>query len=356
MFEAAIENETIIISGSATYKTLPKLITYLDNISETIKIINIEKIEKVDTSVLVFLSEFASKNSVEIHCSKETCKLLEMVRKNIKANVIKEKKEGFFYSLGYGSYLRALELYMFFAFIGESFVDLIKIVLNPKRIKLTSIASDIERMGINAIPIISVLSLLIGIVIAYQSSIRLKEFGANIFIVDLISISIIRELGPLMVSITMAGRSSSSYTAQIGIMKVTEEIDVIKTMGLKPFDVLIFPKIVSMVISMPLLVVLSDIMGVVGGMIVAYLSLNVTPYDFILRLQVVLTDKIMIAGFIKTPIFAFLIATIGCYKGFRTKRNVESIGKNVTISVVDSIFSVIAADAIFSVLFRWAGI
>ncbi len=357
MIEIKHNKSTVIIKGKATYSELPQLMNKLNKISKPVKILDITGIRKIDTSCLIFLLQFAKRYAAKINCSENDKKLLEIVKSNLKETAPKKTyHDKFFYNIGVAAYNKLIELYLFFGFLGEIFIHFAKALTHPKLFRVKAIVNDIEKMGLNAVPIITILSLLIGVVMAYQGSIKLKEFGANIFIVDLVSISITRELGPLIVAILLAGRSASSYTAQIGIMKVTEEIDVIKTMGLHPFDVLVFPKIISMIISLPLLVVLADIAGIFGGAVVANLSLGITYYDFYLRLSSVLTLHTFLSGLIKAPVFAFVIAVIGCFKGFRTSKNVESIGENVTISVVDGIFAVIVIDAIFSVVFRWAGI
>ncbi len=345
-----VEGNKLVLSGELTYR-------YIGKISKSIKkkrfeLVDITRAKVLDTSFLVFLLTLKK----EIVANSEQEKLIAVVKKNFKERSFETKKRGFFYEVGLKFVERLRELYCFLVFVGEIFVKGIGVIIKPKRLRIKSIIKDIELMGFNAIPILATISFLIGAVIAYHGSIRLKQFGANIFVVDLVSVSVLRELGPLIVAILLAGRSASSYTTQIGIMKVTEEIDVIKTMGVEPFDVLVFPKIISMLISVPLLTILADISGVFGGLVVAKLSLGITLRDFILRLHQAISINTFLAGLLKAPAFAFLIATIGAYKGFRTQKNVESIGKSVTISVVDSIFAVIIADAVFSVLFRWMGI
>ena len=345
-----LEDNKLILCGELTYKSIGKLSKMVKR--ESFEIVDITKAETVDTPFVVFLLTLKK----EVVANSEQVKLIEVVKKNFKEGELEYKKAGFFYEVGLKFVDRVRELYCFLVFIGEVFIKGVGVVFKPKRLRIKSIAKDIELMGFNAIPILTTISFLIGAVIAYHGSVRLKQFGANIFVVDLVSISVLRELGPLIVAILLAGRSASSYTTQIGIMKVTEEIDVIKTMGVEPFDVLVFPKIISMFISVPLLTILSDVSGVFGGLVVAKLSLGITLRDFILRLHQAISINTFLAGLLKAPAFAFLIATIGAYKGFRTQKNVESIGRSVTISVVDSIFAVIIADAIFSILFRWMGI
>ncbi|WP_025209942.1 MlaE family ABC transporter permease [Hippea sp. KM1] len=342
-------NRRLIAKGSLTYQNLSDFIKAVERCNPDV--IDLSRIDKIDTSCIVFVSSL----DVELVLNDKGRRLLDIVSSHKPRQHFEHKKYGFFYRLGEGFLQRLSEFYAFLSFLGEIFVGFLGF-FHPKRFRLKAALNDIEIMGFNAMPILATISFLIGAVIAYHGSVRLKQFGANIFVVDLVSISVLRELGPLIVAILLAGRSSSSYTAQIGIMKVTEEVDVIKTMGVNPYDILVFPKIISMLISVPLLIVLADVMGVLGGMLVAHLSLGITPRDFILRLHHAIGIKTFLSGILKAPAFAFLIATIGAFKGFQTKRNVESIGKSITISVVDCIFGVIIADAVFSVLFRWMGI
>jgi len=357
LIEIHKENNGIVVTGSLTYKTLPIFIETLNNFKKEISFLDFRKTEKIDTSSFIFIHDFSKLNNInKLIMTEEQQKLFEIVKEHIRQPQNIKDSKGIFYSIGKTTYEIIYEVYLFLDFIGEIFVNIAKSIINPKNIRIKATVNDIENMGIKAMPLITIISFLVGVVISYHGSVKLKQFGANIFIVDLVTISFIREFGPLIVAILLAGRSSSSYTAQIGIMKVTEEVDVIKIMGLNPFNVLVIPKIVSMIISLPILTVLADIMGILGGLILAYLSLDITPYDFISRLHHVANIKMIVAGMIKTPVFAFLIASIGSYKGFRTKKNVNSIGENVTISVVDSIFAVIIVDAVFSILFSWAGI
>ncbi|WP_022670122.1 MlaE family ABC transporter permease [Hippea alviniae] len=354
MLELKVKNRTLFLKGVATYQTLKGFISEFSKYKKSVDVINTKELKEIDTLFLGYLVKLGK--NLELTLNQE--KLKNIVEANWKTE---EKKKasiniGFIESVGKGTIDRLKEFYLFLGFVGEVFLNSVKILLNPKRIRIKSILHDVEIMGFKAVPILATISFLVGAVIAYHGSIKLKQFGANIFVVDLVSISVLRELGPLLVAILMAGRSASSYTAQIGIMKVTEEIDVIKTMGIDPLDVLVFPKIVSMFIVFPLLIVLSDVMGVFGGAVVGKLALDVTFSDFLLRLHHAIGIKTFLAGVLKAPAFAFLVATIGSFKGFRTQKNVESIGKSVTISVVDSIFAVIIADAIFSVLFRLAGV
>jgi len=193
-------------------------------------------------------------------------------------------------------------------------------------------------------------------VISYQASVQLAKFGADIFVVDTVAISMTRELGPMITAIVIAGRSGSSYTAEIGAMKLTQEIDAMKTMGFNPFIFLVVPRVIALIISLPLLSFLADIIGIYGGFIAAKMEVGLNATIFINRLYETLDLRHYILGLIKTPVFALTIALIGCFRGFLVSNNTQSIGLQTTASVVNSIFLVIAIDAIFSVVYTELGL
>jgi phospholipid/cholesterol/gamma-HCH transport system permease protein len=186
--------------------------------------------------------------------------------------------------------------------------------------------------------------------------VQLSHYGANIFVVDLLGIALLREFAPLLTAIIMAGRTGSAYTAQLGTMKLNQEFDALQTMGLSPMHMLVLPKIVALLIALPLLTVVADFVGVLGGMIMAKSMLQVSFIDFLSRFSEVVSLKNYVIGLIKTPVFALLIATIGCYQGFQVHASATSVGQRTTTSVVQSIFAIIAADAAFSILFSYLGI
>jgi len=248
------------------------------------------------------------------------------------------------------------DILSFLSFVGENFIALMLTVRHPSSIRFAAIIKNIEEAGVRALPIITLTSFLIGVVIAYQGAVQLQKFGANIFIVDMIGISITRELAPLITAIVVAGRTGSSYTAQLGTMKITEEIDAMRIMGFEPHRFLVLPRIIALMISLPLMIFFADIIGIAGGMIVSNIHLNISYPEFINRLQDVLDIKHVWIGLIKGPFFAWLIAITGCFRGLQVSRNTESIGRYTTISVVNAIFLVIACDALFSVVLTELGI
>jgi len=258
--------------------------------------------------------------------------------------------------IGKSSVTFVQDITAFLTFVGENFVNLLYSLGYPRSIRFGAIVKNIEEAGVRAIPIVALTSFLIGVVIAYQGAVQLEKFGANIFIVDMIGISVTRELAPLITAIVVAGRTGSSYTAQLGVMKLTEEIDAMRTMGFDPHRFLVLPRIIALMIALPLMIFLADIIGIVAGMIISHLHLHLSYAEFLHRLQTALEVKHVWIGICKGPFFAWLIAAVGCFHGFQVSKSTESIGRYTTISVVNAIFLVIACDAVFSVLLTELGI
>lgn len=243
--------------------------------------------------------------------------------------------------------------YGYLAFVGESALALLRSLRHPARLRWRPILHNIQIAGVDALPITGLLSFLMGIVIAYQGADQLQRFGANIFVVDLVALAMLRELSPLLTAIIIAGRSGSAYTAQIGTMKVTEEIDALRTIGVGAQEMLVLPKVVALVIVLPLLTVYTDITGLLGGMVMAQSRLGVGYDAFIDRLDEAIQVSSYWTGIAKAPVFAMIIALVGCYRGFQVGGSADSVGTQTTISVVQSIFLVIVTDAVFSIVFLW---
>ena len=244
----------------------------------------------------------------------------------------------------------------FLAFVGEAATALARLALHPGRFRWRALFGNIETAGVNALPIIALLSFMMGIVIAYQGGQQLKTYGANIFIVELVSLTMLRELAPLITAIIVAGRTGSSYTAQIGTMQVTEEVDALRTIGIPPMDLLVLPKLLALIIALPLLTVFADALSVFGGMVMARLLLGLSFGDFLDRFPQVVTLTSFLMGVGKAPVFAAIIALVGCYQGFQVRGGADAVGRQTTVSVVQSIFLVIAADALFSVILGGVGL
>ncbi|HUK04561.1 MAG TPA: ABC transporter permease, partial [Burkholderiales bacterium] len=238
-------------------------------------------------------------------------------------------------------------------FVGQATVALARALRAPHRLRWRAILYNVQSAGFEALPITGMLVFLLGIVIAYQGAEQLRRVGANIYIADLVGLAMVRELAPLITAIIVAGRSGSAYTAQIGTMKVTEEIDALRTIGIGPLDLLVLPKALALAVALPLLTVYTDAMGVLGGMVMARAQLDVSFATFLERLGEAVSLTSYLIGIGKAPVFALIIALVGCYQGFQVAGSAQSVGQRTTVSVVQSIFLVILTDALFSIAFSW---
>ena len=241
-------------------------------------------------------------------------------------------------------------------FVGECAISVRHSIAQPRRIRWRHILYNLQTAGFEALPITGLLSFLMGIVIAYQGAEQLQRFGANIYVADLVGLTMVRELSPLLTAIIVAGRSGSAYTAQIGTMTVTEEVDALRTIGVGPFELLVLPKMLALIVALPLLTVYTNMTGVLGGMVMARAQLDVGFGTFIDRLDDAISLTSYLIGIGKAPVFAVIIALVGCYQGFRVTGSADSVGRQTTVSVVQAIFLVIVTDALFSIIFSWLGI
>jgi len=237
------------------------------------------------------------------------------------------------------------------SFVGESAAAFATSLAHPARLRWRPILFNVRSAGFDALPIVGLLAFLLGIVVAYQGADQLRHYGANIFVADLVGLSMLREFAPLLTAIIVAGRSGSAYAAQIGTMSVTEEIDAMRTLAIPPLDLLVLPKIIALIIALPLLTVFADVLGVFGGMIMAQTQLGIGFPEFLDRLVKAVDLSSYLIGIGKAPVFAVIIAVVGCFQGFRTHGGADSVGRQTTRSVVQATFLVIVADAVFSVVF-----
>ena len=227
---------------------------------------------------------------------------------------------------------------------------------HPRRLRVHELFAQLGQVGVQAIPVVALVTFLIGVVMAYMLGLQAEKYGASIFVVDGVALGMTREFSPLIVATIMAGRSGAAFTAQLGTMKLTEEIDAIRTLGLDPAQVLVLPRVLALVLTLPLLVFVGNVAGIAGAMLMASLTLDLPAQAFIERLLVALSPRHYVIGIVKAPVFALLIALVGCFEGLRVSGSAESVGKLTTRAVVEGIFLVIIFDAIFSVLFSYLGI
>jgi phospholipid/cholesterol/gamma-HCH transport system permease protein len=242
------------------------------------------------------------------------------------------------------------------AFLGAAVLGLLGVAVRPRRLRLRELSAQFEQVCLNAIPVVALVTLLIGVVVTYLLGLQAKQYGANIFVVDGVGIGATREFAPIIVAIIVAGRSGAAFTAQLGSMRLTEETDAIRTLGLSPLDVLVLPRVIALMIAMPLLVFIGNVMSLAGGMLIAGPMLDITPQTFLERLRDALDISHVYVGLSKAPVFALAIAVIGCHMGMTVERDTRAVGMATTSTVVQSIVSVILLDAAFAVFYQELGI
>jgi len=248
------------------------------------------------------------------------------------------------------------ELLQVLDFVGQLVVSLLQALKHPKRLKLHDVGLTMERAGADATPIVVMINFLIGLVMAYQSSTQLRQFGANLYVADLVGVSMTRELAPLMTAIIICGRSGAAFAAELGTMKVSEEVDALRTLGMLPLHYLVMPRVLGLVLVAPLLVLLADAVGIAGGALVAALSLDVTPTAFLIQLRSAIKPSDITSGLIKGMVFSAAVAVISCQQGLATSGGAEGVGRRTTGAVVSILFSLVVLDAIFTVLLGALGL
>lgn len=247
------------------------------------------------------------------------------------------------------------QLVALLGFIGLTLASLVRTALRPRRWRVTSLVVQIEQTGLDAVPIVALLTFLVGAVVAFLGATVLAGFGASIYTVDLVAFAFLREFGVLLAAILLAGRTASAFTAQIGSMKANEEIDAIRTLGLDPVELLVLPRVLAMLITLPLLTFIAMLCGIVGGAVVCFLSLDISLLMYFSMLHDDIALKHFLVGMAKAPVFAFLIAVIGCLEGFKVAGSAQSVGAHTTSAVVQSIFVVILLDAVAALFFMEMG-
>ena len=240
-------------------------------------------------------------------------------------------------------------------FIGDVALAGTNAIRAPRSINWRDVPRLVERAGADSVPIVLVINFLVGLVTAFQAAVQLKQFGANIFVADLVGLSVTRELGPLMTAIIVAGRSGAAFSAELGTMRVSEEIDALRTLGLDPYGFLVLPRIITLVLVLPLLTILADVIAIAGGLLVAMLGLDITANAYLIETRKAVELWDVFSGCVKTMFFGLSIALIACQRGLATRGGAEGVGRATTSAVVMSLFAIVVVDAIFTVLFNAFG-
>ncbi len=342
-------------------RRIEKQIARLSLPQKTHCFIDFDGVQEFDSAGVLLLLELKESlrkkgNTCEVTgLSEKQRKMLQLMERGYGEEPLPKRREGLLWRLGRATMTELGMIRDFFRFFGELSASVLRLLIKPSNFRVRETVYHIEHSGVDALFIIGLTAFLVGLVIAYESLVQLVQFGADVFVVDGIGIAITRELGPMITAIVIAGRSASAYAAEIGTMKITEEISAMRTMGFDPFFFLVIPRIVALVIALPLLIFFSDITGILGGMIATKAQVDISYSFFLSRLQEVLEAKHYVLGIIKGPFFAMIIAATGCFHGFRVTGDTESIGIETTASVVHAIFFVIACDALFAVIYTQLG-
>ena len=262
----------------------------------------------------------------------------------------------FFIGVGHAGAASLRDLVDFIDFTGRAAATMGQLLLHPRRLRPAAIAHHVTETGVKALPIVGLLAVMISVVIAYQGVAQLRPYGGQALTINLVAVSVLREMAVLITAILVAGRSGAAFAAEIGVMKAGEEIDALKVMGLDPMELLVAPRLIALMLTLPLLTFFADIMGLIGGAVISQSLLDVSIAQYLPRVRAAVGSSDLFAGLIKAPVFAVAIAVTGCMHGLRVKGSAESVGAETTRAVVKSIFLVIVLDALFSIFFERVGI
>ncbi|WP_310619195.1 ABC transporter permease [Flexibacterium corallicola] len=329
-------------------------------------VLDLSKVSLIDTSgawLFNRLVHLGKERGCTVEISGANPKYLELMKAISKAEgqifIQPKKRLGFvdmLEILGQRTRSAALDFVSLISILGGLATVLVAVLAKPSRIRPVSIAVQFQRCCIGAVPIIMLMSFLIGGIIAQQGGFYLKQFGADIFVVDLSGILVLREIGVILTAIMVAGRSGSAFTAELGSMKMREEIDALRTMGLRVTEVLVLPRLLALMVGLPILVFLANIAALIGAGLVCWWYLGITPTSYMTQLQIAITPETLMVGLVKAPFMALIIGLIACIEGMKTDGSSESLGIHTTLSVVKAIFLVIVVDGAFAIFFASVGV
>ena len=264
-----------------------------------------------------------------------------------------EKRSNIIEQIGEGSLRMFNDFVSIITFLGDLLTALARSFFHPRAVRLEDVFFYMKRAGVDGLPIVGLISFLLGLIIAFMSSLQLKQFGANIYVASLVGVAMVSELGPIMTAIIVAGRSGSAFAAEIGTMKVNEEVDALVTMGFDPTQFLAVPKVLAAMVAVPILTLYSDFFGIVGGLVVGVLGLDLTVYTYIQETMTVISVTSILKSLLKSVVFAVLIAGIGCQRGFQVRGGAQAVGSATTSAVVAGIFLIVVTDSAFAILFTY---
>ncbi len=363
------QEQLVILHGKLTFHTASEAFRSLQRVAETSKAkivrFNLEHITSLDDygiAVLAGISQLLKgrQKSVSLQNVPQDLRALldyHHFDKLDKQSSLERraKMPNVFVSLGDAILQVGKDSLYLLSFLGSSTIHLLQVIRNPRALRWEDVITYMQRTGVDALPIVGLISFLLGLIMAFMSSVQLQQFGANIYVASLVSLSMTRELGPIMTCIIVAGRSGSAFAAEIGSMKIAEEVDALFTMGFDPHLFLVTPKLLAAMLVVPMLTLFSDVFAIFGGMLIGVSMLDLTFTSYINQTIATLSLFDVFWGVGKSIIFALLISWIGCLRGFQVRGGAASVGKATTSAVVSAIFLIILTDSIFAVILRYWG-
>jgi phospholipid/cholesterol/gamma-HCH transport system permease protein len=354
----------IILTGSLSIHELRKSIDAVDKAMRNplpVKVIaELEALEVVDSSgalLLLYMEQKAQEHGVLFefhHMSSQISQVIALLDKRSLISPPESRSSfGFFETVGHGSITFFADIMKSLTFSGILLFEMIAAIFHPTTVRWKDVLSYMRRSGVEGLPIIGLISFLLGLIIAFMSSLQLKQFGANMYVASLVAIAMVRELGPIITAILVTGRSGSAFAAEIGTMKVNEEVDALTTMGFNAFRFLAIPKVLAAIVVVPILTLFSDLFAITGGLVVGVLGLDLTFRTYADLTSWALSISDVMTSLVKSAVFAVLIAGIGCERGFRVSGGAESVGKATTSAVVSGLFLIIVTDSIFAIAMNY---
>jgi phospholipid/cholesterol/gamma-HCH transport system permease protein len=359
-FEDGGGGGTLRFRGDLSLARLGDLPQRLDAYRGRVSAIDLSAIERLDTIGAWVVHRFAARHDAPIEgLSGDDEHLLRQVEAADQPVATRPRRVAPFLrvlgEIGDAVVVTGRTLYGLLGFLGATALAAAAVIRHPRRFRFNSVVHEFETVGVSALGIIGLMSFLIGIVIAQQGAVQLRQFGAEAFTINLVGRITLRELGVLMTAIMVAGRSGSAFAAQIGTMKLTEEVDAMRTIGVSPMEALVLPRTLAAVLLMPLLGFYASLLAIIGGCVLSWASLDIPPIAFASRIREVVPITDLYVGLVKAPVFGAIIAIAGCFQGMQVEADAEQVGLRTTSAVVQAIFLVIVLDAFFAVFFTWIG-
>ena len=345
------------LAGSWTLAYAAEMGERLREAAESAQGVDVRDVDRLDSAGVLQLLRFARRRGIDFDAFRfrDDHAALAAAIEDVADDRPKKKREygviAALARLGFAVYDNWKEIIALVGFLGENLIKFGRMVLQPRRFRLTATVYHMEQVGLDAVPLVFLLSYLVGAVIAFLGANILRDFGATIYVVELVSVSFLREFGVLLTAIILAGRTASAFTAQIGAMQSREEIDALRTLGMDPIDVLVMPRVIALVVMLPLLTFIAMIAGLLGGLTVGAFNLDIPPQAYLSRMDATLELRHFLVGLSKAPLFAIVIGLIGCLEGLQVEGTAQSVGERTTSSVVQAISLVIIIDAIMALWF-----